>query len=321
MLRALARSFRVLAAMSGVTPGVAVRGGEAGPRGSQRRNSGTYILTATVLIVLGLLVFAPHLLGRLLPGCIVAMVGFSIYSFRAGGSKFGHVAVVLLLATYALPWVINKRSPTQPAEDVRLKESERAPSPHSGEELMQDGGGFVRLADPTNQESPLTKEWPQALLGTLTTAIRSGREQVVIVFSREGCPWCEKQLPVVHRAMQRRAGGSLTSEGAVGDNPSAAFAFAGSRSSLSSPGMHVSLKDAPLRVFVMDASEFPFMIQQFGVQAFPTTFVFGSPGVPPVAAQGYLDDENFEKVLDSVAKAKPQQSSRGPNRQRRGLFR
>ena len=59
--------------------------------------------------------------------------------------------------------------------------------------------------------------------GTLTTAIRSGREQVVIVFSREGCPWCEKQLPVVHRAMQRRAGGSLTSEGAVGDNPSGNF--------------------------------------------------------------------------------------------------
>merc|ERR1719401_1011794 len=115
----------------------------------------------------------------------------------------------------------------------------------SGEEILTSDGRFVRLPDPTKAEgSPVDEDWQQALTGALATALAKGREQVVLVFTREGCPWCDQQMPILRKAIQRRAG-----RGDVGGDVGAAFT---SPSTLAGG----SLLFAPLRVFIIDAGEF-----------------------------------------------------------------
>merc|ERR1719356_382071 len=144
------------------------------------------------------------------------------------------------------------------------------------------------MPDPSVQPGAKpTQDWQKRLLGEMTAAIRQGQEQVLMVFSREGCPWCDRQLPVLERAIKGRGGGVLF---------------------------------APLRVFVFDAGEFPSMAQSFNVRAFPTTMAWGAPGVAPMVSQGYLDDANLDKLLRAVAQATPE----GPTtekKKKRGLFR
>merc|ERR1719380_195524 len=62
----------------------------------------------------------------------------------------------------------------------------------------------------------------------------------------------------------------------------------------------------PIRVFVLDATEFAPLIESFQVTAFPTIMVFGKPGVAPFFSPGYLDEANFEQVLKAVAAARPE---------------
>lgn len=47
------------------------------------------------------------------------------------------------------------------------------------------------------------------------------------------------------------------------------------------------------------------MAQAFNVEAFPTLIAWGLPGVPPLASQGFLDDENLEQLLTTVASSEP----------------
>merc|ERR1740123_1502603 len=110
----------------------------------------------------------------------------------------------------------------------------------------------------------------------MVEAISAGREQVVIMFTRQGCPWCDKQLPVFREAIRRRAGLS----NAVAGGGAAAFATAGGAN---------SMLTAPLRVFLFYAEEFPQLMEQFQVQSFPTSLVFGRPRAAPLMGQGFLD--------------------------------
>jgi len=99
-----------------------------------------------------------------------------------------------------------------------------------------------------------------------------------MVFSRQGCPWCDKLLPVLQKAILNRTSGSR-GEGML---------------------------FAPLRVFIYDAEEFGPVISQFGVEGFPTMLVFGGPGVKPRMVPGYLDDADFERLLTDAATAEPE---------------
>jgi thiol-disulfide isomerase/thioredoxin len=118
-------------------------------------------------------------------------------------------------------------------------------------------------------------DWTQGLSLALTESLKSGREQVVIVFSRQNCPWCDKMKPVLERALIER------SKVATGGDPNP------------SDGL---LRSA-LRVFVIDAGQFASLTQSFGVKSFPTSMFFGVPGQDPVMAEGYLDDAKFKQHL------------------------
>merc|ERR1711862_843461 len=127
--------------------------------------------------------------------------------------------------------------------------------------------------------------WQQAMVQSMTAAVQAGKEQVIIVFSRQGCPWCDKYLPVLRQAIQAHAS-SAGEEGVM-----------------------------PLRVFVFDASEFPGIIQQFKIEGFPASLVFGRPGVTPRMAPGFLELEDLEKMLRFVALEEPE-----PPKEGSGLF-
>merc|ERR1719228_1652797 len=102
-------------------------------------------------------------------------------------------------------------------------------------------------------------------------------------------------MPVLRRAMQSRAAhieeanSTLTSVRGV----------TSLRSGPLSPGSVLP----PLRIFIIDAGEFPFMARRFRVEAFPTTVFFGRPGVTPIMAQGYLSDLQLSEVLQQIANA------------------
>eukprot|EP00930_Biecheleria_cincta_P075392 TRINITY_DN62567_c0_g1_i1.p1 TRINITY_DN62567_c0_g1~~TRINITY_DN62567_c0_g1_i1.p1 ORF type:complete len:370 (+),score=56.90 TRINITY_DN62567_c0_g1_i1:124-1233(+) len=249
--------------------------------------------STALFCVLGVMFLAPRLLMQLLPGVTAAVLVLALLSRLRGGdsSKLTWCALALLLATYLAPWMLGARSSFEPLVGVQPPRGSKdsfasVGIPHSGEEILMSDGRFLRLADPARRGSkkPTAAEgWQQRLLGDMTGAIQKGREQVVTVFSRQGCPWCDRQLPVLQRFIEQRAVGQTA------------------------PG---GLMSAPLRVFVFDAEEFPYLAQTFKIEAFPTTIAWGPPGVTPMAAQGYLDDENLSELLRTVAMGGPSEASK-----------
>jgi thiol-disulfide isomerase/thioredoxin len=173
------------------------------------------------------------------------------------------------------------------------------PSSWDGYEKCVSGEGTVDLSADCNMQwaSHFTSDkdalasaisglsWPKgttmisAALASAASELHGGstdgREQVVIVFSRQNCPWCDKMKPVLERALIER------SKVATGGDPNP------------SDGL---LRSA-LRVFVIDAGQFASLTQSFGVKSFPTSMFFGVPGQDPVMAEGYLDDAKFKQHL------------------------
>jgi len=291
-----------------------------------------------LVVVLVTLATAPRLVQQLLPGLIVGLLGMVLFTVmrRENSSKWAWVALLLLMATYAAPAAQQLKANGLGRLGVKgsggkgrgAVEAKASVSfvPHSGEEVLIDGH-FVRPADPQNRQSgktAVTDGWQQRLLSDMTDAIKKGEEQVVMVFSRQGCPWCDRMLPVLQRAIQRRSG--LDVEEPVEADLQAAFLFPGvqSRAAVGMgavPTRSGGLLFAPLRIFVFDAGEFPYFVQSFNVQAFPTTIAWGSPGVPPLSAQGYLDDANFADLLKTVAVAKPEEVEPTSGKKKKSLFR
>lgn len=158
---------------------------------------------------------------------------------------------------------------------------------------------FVRVADPRQGPGePVQEGWQKALWMSMTQAMSSGQEQVVMVVSRQGCPWCDRLVPVLQRAVEKRA--ALAEEAG---------------------GAGLNLLTAPLRVFVYDAQEFAPIIEKLRVEGFPTILVFGVPGVQPVMYPGYVDDENFERLVNQVAEAQPEPEGGRKRRRFLGIFR
>jgi len=283
-----------------------------------------------LLLVLGMLVVAPRAMLQMLPGLTAALVGVALMSRQENSSKWAWCALALLLAGYIAPWAVRVRSSIEgkPLPGARLPSEAAAPGavpvgvPHSGEEILMSDGRFIRLADPAKRgtdDTSANEGWQERLMGDMTNAIKSGQEQVVMVFSREHCPWCDKQLPVLQRAIERRANG-----GAGPDSMQAAPAFLlPGPSSLAAVGMGAAggVLFGPLRIFVLDAAEFAPLAQAFKVEAFPTSVAWGPPGVTPMAAQGFLDDQNFDQLLRTVAMGGPPGAPEAGGRRKRRLFR
>ncbi|CAE8625425.1 unnamed protein product, partial [Polarella glacialis] len=134
------------------------------------------------------------------------------------------------------------------------------------------------------------------------------------------------QLPVLQRAIAKRSGKDGGEDLGDAEAPAPAFLLPGAESRAAVgmggvPPVGGGLMFAPLRVFIFDAEEFPYFAQTFKVEAFPTTIAWGPPGVTPMAAQGYLDDQNFDQLLKTVAMGGPSKGAAGGKKKRRGLFR
>lgn len=281
----------------------------------------------TVLLVL-IQAFA-----SLLPGFAVAVVALLVFQRRSTpeaeqifprkrllGALGGCIILWGVLQLVLLPRRV-AAGESRPAGDGRAAAAAAkipASQLHSGEETMSDTGAFVRLPDPSKPAgSDVDGNWQQSLLTHLTTAIKGGQEQVVIVFSRQACPWCERQLPVIQNAIKKRA---AAISAAAGSQVMPATAFVGGADAT---GNNMLL--SPLRVFVLDAGEFAMLTRQFQVDGFPTSMVFGAPGATPLVARGFLNDDQFDELLRAAALAQPEmgdpEGGRGGGRKRRGLFR
>merc|ERR1719215_51009 len=249
----------------------------------------------------------------------LALAVYFVYSRRQDMDRKKWATLVAVLACSAVIWAVHVRlsgaggSDSAPAGGSARTQAMVGPV-HSGEAMVTKDGRVVTLPDPSQPEgAPVQEGWQQALATAMTDAIKGGTDQVVLVFSRQGCPWCDRQLPVMGRAIQNRA--REIAEATGGAAPGAAFVGGGGPG-----GMNMLL--SPLRVFVLDAGEFPYLAQQFRIEAFPTNMFFGQPGAQPLMAQGYLNDEQLEEIIQAAAVASPQaQEQPKPRRKRRGLFR
>mmetsp|Transcript_123636 Transcript_123636/g.308953 ORF Transcript_123636/g.308953 Transcript_123636/m.308953 type:complete len:319 (+) Transcript_123636:91-1047(+) len=266
------------------------------------------ILTVTAYLVQATL--------SLLPGLTVATIVYTVYTRRQDmdRKKWGTLAAMLVCS--AVLWAVHVRlsaaGDSAPSGGAARTQAMVGPV-HSGEAVVTQDGRVVTLPDPSKPEgAPVEEGWQQALATAMTDAIKSGTEQVILVFSRQGCPWCDRQLPVMGRAIQSRAKDIVEASG--GAVAGAAFVGGGA------PG---GLLLSPLRVFVLDAGEFPSLAQQFRIEAFPTNMFFGQPGATPLVAQGYLNDEQLAEIIGAAAVATPQmqEQRQKPRRKRRGLFR
>jgi len=235
----------------------------------------------------------------MLPGIAATVAGGFVW-FNRGRMSKSILAVTILalsLAVVALPLLQATEEPPMESAASRVQ---MAQAPHSGEERMQESGRFVRVSDPRHQPGePVQPGWQQALWKSMTNAIAAGEEQVVMVISRQGCPWCDRLLPVLQKAIGERA--VFVASDQAGDVG--------------------GLLAAPLRVFVYDAQEFGPIVEQFRVEGFPTLLFFGQRGVKPIMVPGYLDDKGFGQVLHDIAVAEPERPGGRKRGKLFGIFR
>eukprot|EP00929_Paragymnodinium_shiwhaense_P099921 TRINITY_DN6184_c0_g1_i1.p1 TRINITY_DN6184_c0_g1~~TRINITY_DN6184_c0_g1_i1.p1 ORF type:complete len:341 (-),score=61.79 TRINITY_DN6184_c0_g1_i1:448-1410(-) len=283
--------------------------------GAQSKVADAILVAVAVLVELSVMI---------LPGACVVLFGYAVVMKRDRLTPKVWGGLACVLAGVLLLWALRVKQATEPAGAAANPAADAfVPQPRSGE-LLPHEGAFVMVPAPGNMTpgGPAPEEWRQDLAKSLSQAIAQGQEQVVMVFSREGCPWCTRLEPVLHRAIVERARDIMTSMGGGMDAaPQSAFAVGGGGAGATGEGLTL----APLRIFILDASEFPAIMQNFGVQAFPTMIFFGPPGAPPMMAQGYLDDDKMREAIRTAATASPdmveppaEQQKRG---KRRGLFR
>jgi len=227
----------------------------------------------------------------LTPGVAVSGGAYILAKRRDSPPKPMWVISAALLAMLALsaPLVLPGRSDTQVVEEIQLR---------SGEERLMPNGQVQLVSDPRPGNGPAEEGWQQALWTEMAQAIQSGEEQIVMVFSRPGCPWCEKLHPVLERAVKRRADALASAGVDDAEGP--------------------TLLHKPLRIFIYDASEFGPVMRRFGVEGFPTLYFFGEPGSRPTVVPGYLSDEDFDKVAKAAAEAPIEPP---PRERKRGFFR
>jgi len=235
----------------------------------------------------------------LVPGIAVAGGASALYSRRGSSAKIVWVLATALLVLFTLALPLAAPNPYAAPSAGQEKAAPQQLAPRSGEERLLPDGTFMRVADPRPGNGPIEEGWQQALWTEMAEAIQKGEEQVVMVFSRENCPWCDRLHPVLQNAMKRRAAAI-----AEGSQPEG-----------------VALLNAPLRIFVYDAMEFGPIMQRFRITGFPTIMAFGPPGSRPAMVPGYLGDDDFDRLLAEIAVAEPATEEKTTNKKRRGVFR
>lgn len=150
-------------------------------------------------------------------------------------------------------------------------------------EALNPGAAASKAASHEVGEPKLAmkKGWQEGFMESINEAIGEGTSQVAIIFSMNGCPWCDKMYTVAQEVVIKRS--------------DAAEEVASAEALLS----------APLRVFVLYAEEFPGAAQQFDVQGFPTIVAFGPQGA--VKATGFLDEDGFKQMLSVAVLGVPEQ--------------
>lgn len=257
--------------------------------------SNTFATAAVQPSGVAVVTYILQVISSLLPGILIGAGGYTLYMRRESAPKLAWsvAAVLLLAAALSSPLIAMPQRQSQVNQD---SSAAAIPTPHSGELRLTEGGQFVRVADPREPEgSPVKPGWQQALWDNMAHTIQSGNEQVVMVFSRQGCPWCDRLVPVIEGAIQRRA-------------------------ETAASGIGQGLLTAPLRVWIYDAQEFAQVMELFQIEGFPTVLFFGNPGVKPRMVPGYVDDDNFDKMLSAIAVAEPEPENGGKEK-KRGLFR
>jgi len=226
------------------------------------------------------------------PGLAVAGGAYALYRSKESQPKpMWYLSTALLaMVALAVPLVMPELPAKEVVPEIKLK---------SGEERLMPNGKFVLVSDPRPGSGPAQEGWQQALWQEMAEAISKGEEQVVMVFSRPGCPWCERLHPVLQNAIKRRADSLAAASNATEDQ--------------------APLLRAPLRVFIYDAMEFGPIMRRFGVEGFPTMFFFGPPGSRPVVVPGYLGDKDFDTMATQAATTMPEPPKE--RRERKGFFR
>ncbi|CAJ1401232.1 unnamed protein product [Effrenium voratum] len=232
------------------------------------------------------------LMVRFIPGLAVVLLGYTGYRLYAANALYNKRTLAGLAVAAGLTFgLIFLGARLRAAADGAGATGSLDASGNvvrSGELVLLRNGEVVTRADPRQgPEAAAGPGWQEALAAAIQTALVSGQEQVVLEFSRPGCTYCAKMLPVLQAVVRGRAAAT----GALAPG----LAFAAPR----------NLALAPLRVFLLDAEEFPQLAQGFQVQAFPTLWVFGQPKVDPIVAKGFLEQAQLEEILQMEAMKKP----------------
>lgn len=257
----------------------------------ERRKKGMGLIALILLLV-----FKPRVM-TLAPLLCVVYAAYWLYKRDRPVPPWAWV-VIALLSFFTVKSLVSGRQARQviraPQQWAEASEGLTG-KPHSGELRVDD------IADP---RAGVAREegWAQALLDSLQEAIvqvQDGQGQVAIVFSRQGCPWCDRQLPVLHNSLQRHARSKALCQQALRGSTADADSDARNSSKVGED------KLPPLRIFMLDQEEFPTVAGQFQISGFPTTVVFGAPGVKPLLIAGFLDDDGFEELLREAQSAPP----------------
>lgn len=264
-------------------------------------------VAGVLLVTFGILIRVIH---TMIPGMAIVLVCYTIYRLTKANAWNRRTALLLTLAlllTYGLIRIGSKMGQL-PAEEGMVNRDETGREIRSGElVLLQNGEVALRPHPQRDPGTAVPQDWRDFLAQSIQYSLMSGNAQVVLEFTRRGCTFCHKQLPVLQEAVQRRA--SATGAPA----PGLAFAGAGA----APPG---NVLFAPLRIFILDAEEFQELAAGFQVQAYPTLWIFGLPRVEPEIHMGFLDGTQFDQLLRTVA-LKPQPPEEKPNKKGRGWFR
>eukprot|EP00439_Symbiodinium_sp_Y106_P079041 s643_g17.t2 len=262
-------------------------------------------VAGVLLVTFGILLRVIH---TMIPGMAVVLVCYTIYRLTKANAWNRRTALLLTLAlllTYSLIRIGSKMDQL-PAEEGMVNRDETGREIRSGElVLLQNGEVALRPHPQRDPGTAVPQDWRDFLAQSIQYSLMSGSAQVVLEFTRRGCAYCHKQLPVLQEAVQRRA----SATGALA--PGLAFAGAAPRG---------NVLFAPLRIFILDAEEFQELAAGFQVQAYPTLWIFGLPRVEPVIHMGFLDGSRFDQLLRTVA-LKPQPPEEKPKKKGRGWFR
>lgn len=254
----------------------------------QRGVAGVLAVTSVALV---------NVIVMIIPGLAVLLLGWAGYRIYSTGSynyrTFLGLGIALGL-TYGLICLGERFQSPDSASAATASATDAQGQPvRSGELVLLQSGEVVLRPDPRVSAGHAEQGWQEVLAQSIQAALVGGNEQVVLDFSRRGCAYCAKQLPVLQEVIRSRAAAGRSMAGT---------AFVGG-----------SLALAPLKVFLLDAEEFPQLAQGFQVQAFPTLWIFGQPQVDPIVTQGFLERPKLEEILQIEAmKRPPMPKKKGP---------